>query len=69
MQPEPKATLSRLISPAEVYRLTTLSRTTVYRRVRDGSFPPPARIGRQKMAWPEPSISAWIAAQPLAVAA
>ena len=69
MQPVPQSTPLRLISPAEVYRLTTLSRTTVYRRVRDGSFPAPARIGRQRMAWPESSISAWIAAQPLAVAA
>lgn len=69
MQPIPHAATPRLISPAEVYRLTTLSRTTVYRRVREGTFPAPRRIGAQRMAWPEPAISAWIAAQPLAVAA
>lgn len=52
-----------LLPPAEVYRRTTLSRTTIWRRVREGSFPAPARLGAQRVAWPETAVSAWIEKQ------
>ena len=53
---------TRLITPAEVYARTTLCRTTIYRQLRAGRFPPPVRVGR-RLAWSEATVSAWIDAQ------
>ena len=46
----------------EVQELTGLSRTTIWRRVQDGSFPPPIRLGgpgTRAMGWHEQDIYNW----------
>ncbi|MYB44181.1 MAG: AlpA family phage regulatory protein [Acidimicrobiia bacterium] len=35
----------RVVRLPEVLEITGLSRTTIWRRERDGSFPPPIRLG------------------------
>ena len=47
----------------EVTEITELSRTTIWRRERDGSFPPPIRLGREQtraVGWREQDIYDWI---------
>ena len=55
----------RLLKGRDVFQLVTLSRTTVWRRVRDGTFPAPVSLGTTRIAWRESDIAAWIAAQKL----
>jgi prophage regulatory protein len=55
---------SRLISVKEVQTRTSLSRATIWRKVRAGAFPPPVSLGT-RVAWRESEVTAWIdAARP-----
>ncbi len=53
----------RLLRHPETLRRIGVSRSTLYRLVRDRHFPRPIRIGRGTMAWPESEITAWIEAR------
>lgn len=55
-----------LIRLPEVMELTGLKRTTIYRRVKAGTFPQPVHIGDSEarsapIAWPLDEVQAWIA--------
>lgn len=52
-----------LRSPAVMER-TGLSRTTIWRRVRAGTFPAPVDLGNGLIGWPEPSIETWLRNRP-----
>lgn len=56
-------TAPALLRPREVFRRVALSRTTVWRRVREGSFPQPVNLGPKRIAWREADVVAWIEAQ------
>lgn len=45
-----------------VTQFTSLSRATLYRRMREGSFPKPLRIGENRVAWRYEDIEAWLKA-------
>lgn len=32
----------------------------IYRKIKDGSFPRPVRLGKNRVAWPENEIDDWI---------
>ena len=52
----------RILRQADVMRLTGLSRTTIWRRVRDGSFPPPIRLGppgTRAKGWRQTDLQDW----------
>lgn len=49
----------RYLTIHEVMRVTTYSRATLWRRVKDGSFPSPHRLGVQKRGWDEAEVAAW----------
>ena len=53
-----------LLRRPEVERETGLSRSSIYRRMDEGSFPRPRRTGRRSVAWPQAEIEAWKAACP-----
>jgi prophage regulatory protein len=38
------------------------SRAQIYRKIKDGSFPPPVRLGENRIAWLSNEIDAWIEA-------
>jgi prophage regulatory protein len=40
----------------------TFSQPTIYRKIKDGSFPRPLKIGANRIAWLESEISDWIEA-------
>jgi prophage regulatory protein len=51
----------RLIRLPEVKFRTGLSRSTIYRRISEGTFPKPRRIGGAIVAWTECEIDGWVA--------
>ena len=53
-------TVDRLLPMPKVMDLTSLSKATVYRKVADGSFPAPFKIGKSRVAWLEADIAGWI---------
>ncbi len=62
------------ISPPCVLRLRTvmnrtgLSRSTIYLRIREGSFPRQIVLGPRSVGWLESDVTAWIRARAIAVA-
>ncbi len=55
-QHTPSQTILRV--PAVIAR-TGLSRTTIYRRVRAGTFPAPRDLGNGLIGWTDSVIDAW----------
>ena len=52
------ATLDRVLGITKVCEVVGLHRTTIYRHVLAGVFPPPIKAGRSNR-WPEGDILAW----------
>ena len=52
----------RIIRRDEVSKLTGLARATIYDKVKDGSFPPPIRLGPRSVGWRLSDIDAWLQA-------
>ena len=53
----------RVVRLPEVVEITGLSRATIWRRERDGSFPRPIRLGGERtraVGWREQDIYDWI---------
>ena len=44
----------------DVVRITALSRSTIYRRISEGRFPPPVHLGGHAAAWPSALLQTWI---------
>lgn len=44
----------------EVTRICALSRSTIYRRIAEGTFPAQIRLGRRASAWSSEALQAWI---------
>lgn len=59
--PHRQADLDRLLPMRAVIELTSLSKATIYRKIADGTFPRPLKIGKSRVAWRESEIAAWIA--------
>jgi prophage regulatory protein len=53
----------RLIPMKVVLAKTSHSRTSLWRLVKNGAFPPPVRISAGRCAWLEASVDAWIDAR------
>ena len=51
----------RLINSNEVAKRTSYHPVSISRLVKNGSFPPPYRIGENRVAWVEAEVTAWIA--------
>lgn len=49
----------RLLEIEEVISVTRLSRSTIYRLMRDGAFPKPKRISVRRVAWKEGDVIDW----------
>lgn len=57
------AQTAKLIDINAVIDRTTESRSSIYRRVADGTFPKPVKIGPRKVGWVESEIEAHIASR------
>ena len=51
---------NRIVRLPEVMRLTGLSKATIHRRYRDGTFPRPLRLGPQSIGWWREEILEWL---------
>ena len=51
---------SRLIRFPEIKARVGLCRSTIYTRIKKGTFPAPIRLGERSVAWLEADIDAWI---------
>jgi prophage regulatory protein len=49
----------RLLNKWAVEKQTSLDITTIYRRMKAGTFPQPVRVGKRRVAWRESDIAAW----------
>ena len=56
----------RLLRRREVERITSMSRASIYRLMRSGSFPLPVKVGSTAVRWKESDIADWIESRPLA---
>ena len=41
----------------------SMSRSTIYQRVREGTFPPPVNLGKRAVGWLASEVDAWLASQ------
>ena len=44
----------------KVEKRTGLSRSTIYLRMKNGTFPTPVKLGERSVAWIEEEVSSWI---------
>ncbi|MFK0088738.1 helix-turn-helix transcriptional regulator [Pseudomonas sp. NPDC090755] len=54
------AATDRFMRIDEVIHVTGLARNTIYRRMREGTFPQQIRLGPNSVAWLQSSISEWM---------
>ncbi len=54
---------ARLLRLPRVQARTGLSRSTIYVRAADGSFPNPVRLGARAIGWIAAEVDAWIREQ------
>ena len=50
----------RIVRREEVSKLTGIARATIYKKVKDGSFPPPIRLGARSVGWRLSDIDDWL---------
>lgn len=58
--------MDTLINRSEVERRTGLSTTTIYRKMRAGTFPLPIKIAERAVRWRESDIEQYVEARPIA---
>lgn len=56
-------TLRRFYTVGEVEAITSLSRSTIYRRMAQGSFPKAVEISAGRVGWDKRSIDDWCEAR------
>ena len=53
--------IDRFLRLDEVLHVTGIGRNTVYRRIREGTFPKQVKIGPKSVAWRQSDINQWMA--------
>lgn len=51
----------RLIKIQEVSRITSLSRSTIYKYMAEGQFPQSVKLSTHSVAWVEHEVTDWVA--------
>ncbi|MBC3493577.1 helix-turn-helix transcriptional regulator [Pseudomonas taiwanensis] len=54
--------IDRFLRLDEVLHVTGIGRNTVYRRIREGTFPKQVKIGPNSVAWRQSDITQWMTA-------
>lgn len=60
---EHPGTVAPLLKRPEVERMTSLSRTTLYRLIQQDQFPKPVQLTARAVAWRSSDVAAWIASR------
>ena len=50
----------RILRPKAVCDRLSISRTTLWRKQKDGTFPAPVRLGKNSIGWRESAIQDWL---------
>ena len=53
-------TEQQFIRLGEVIQITSLSKTSIYRLISEGTFPKQIQIGKRAVGWVRSDINAWI---------
>ena len=61
----PPQSCDRMLRFPDVLALTGLSRTTIWRRVKAGTFPAPLSLGENSCGWPENQVHDWVNNRPV----
>ena len=56
--------IPRLLRATEVFELVGMGRSTVYRRIADGTFPRPVAVGGGSVRWREDHLREWLESLP-----
>lgn len=56
----PMSNVDRIVRQKEVCHLTGLSKTSLYREVAEGRFPPPLRLGPRMVGWRLSTVQQWV---------
>ena len=59
-------TTYRLLRREEVEARTGFSHNSLYRKMREGNFQLPVKVGEKAVRWPESEIQQWLADRPRA---
>jgi prophage regulatory protein len=54
---------AKVLRLAAVLEAVGMKKSTVYKWVREGTFPAPVRLGVQSVGWREVDIEAWLASR------
>lgn len=57
--PQPVSRAERLLNKWAIEERTSLDITTIYRKMKAGTFPKPVRVGRRRVAWRESDVVNW----------
>ena len=55
-----------LIKVSKVIEITSLSRATIYAKIKAKDFPCAVKLGKRSVAWRLSDVNAWIATRPVA---
>lgn len=58
---------ARMLSLRSVMTRIGLSKATIYRLLKQGSFPQPVRMTERSVRWPVEEIDEWVASRPRGV--
>ena len=61
----PRGPPDRMMRLPEVIACTGLSRTTLWKRMRAGTFPAATSLGENSIGWPEHVITEWLSSRPV----
>lgn len=59
-KPNPSKAPPAFYRLGDVTRISALSRSTLYRRISEGRFPAPVRLGGRASAWSSTELQVWI---------
>jgi prophage regulatory protein len=57
-------TSPEMLRVSDVLKRTGMSRTSLYRKLREGAFPAPLELGCNAIGWPDFLVAEWIASRP-----
>lgn len=58
--------LPAILRMPSVLKLTGLSRTTIWRMAKTGTFPAPVRLSKRAVGWRSTDVEAWVRSRPAA---
>src|SRR5688572_24145657 len=61
--PAPTSSAPHMLRVAEVAKRVGLARSSVWRMVKDGLFPPPRRLSERAVGWPSGEVESWLSSR------